>query len=169
MKEWKEREYNEEEKKIIELMRKQYEETQTPLKDILFEAYMEATKEEREKFREKLMDVDFKIVSKKGKKVAAEKSALGSMMLDKEAVELAKKELKKQDFMFESHRIIFTAMIEMKGEVDIVTLIDYLKKNKLIGKIGGDVSVVSVASLLDEVPTSANMQYYINILKEEIE
>lgn len=97
----------------------------------------------------------------------AEKACVGSMLLDREAIEIAIDHLKDDDFYNSQHRIIFNAILELytrSTPVDIITLNDYLKSTDELDKAGG---VVYVSSLLDEVPTSANIEYYAKIIEQK--
>ncbi len=97
----------------------------------------------------------------------AERACLGSMLLDKEAIEVAIDILNSDDFYSDQHRIIFKSLLELYNRstpVDIVTLTDYLKGSGELDSAGG---VVAVSSLLDEVPTSANIEYYAKIVEQK--
>jgi replicative DNA helicase len=97
----------------------------------------------------------------------AERACLGSMLLDKEAIEVAIDILKGEDFYSSQHRIIHDAIIELYNRstpVDIVTLSEYLKLTGSLDKAGG---VVNISTLLDEVPTSANIEYYAKIVEQK--
>ena len=97
----------------------------------------------------------------------AEKACLGSMLLDREAIEVAIDVLKGEDFYSNQHRIIFNAVLQLYNRstpVDIVTLTDFLKLAGELDKAGG---VVNVSSFLDEVPTSANIEYYARIIEQK--
>ena len=98
----------------------------------------------------------------------AERACLGSMLLDREAIEIAIDTLKEDDFYSAQHRIVFKAVLELYNQaipVDIITLNNYLKNSNELEKVGG---VVYVSSLLDEVPTSANIEYYAKISGTEV-
>jgi replicative DNA helicase len=97
----------------------------------------------------------------------AERACLGSMLLDKEAIEVAIDILTEEDFYSEQHRIIFKTLLELYGRstpVDIVTLTDFLRGSGELDSAGG---VVYVSSLLDETPTSANAEYYAKIVEQK--
>ena len=97
----------------------------------------------------------------------AERACLGSMLLDKEAIEVAIDILTEEDFYSEQHRIIYKTLLELYGRstpVDIVTLTDFLRGSGELDSAGG---VVYVSSLLDETPTSANAEYYAKIVEQK--
>lgn len=97
----------------------------------------------------------------------AEKACLGSMLLDREAIEVAIDILKGDDFYSNQHRLIFDAIIALYGQatpVDSVTITEHLKSHGELDKVGG---VLYISSLLDEVPTSANIEYYAKIVEQK--
>lgn len=97
----------------------------------------------------------------------AERACIGSMLLDREAIEVSIDILKPEDFYSIQHRVIYEAILDLYNKsipVDIVTITDYLKSNKLLEKAGG---VSYVSSILDEVPTSANIEYYARIVEQK--
>ncbi len=97
----------------------------------------------------------------------AERACLGSMLLDREAIETAIDFLKEDDFYSAQHRVIFNAVLDLYNRstpVDIITITELLKSKGDIDKAGG---VVNISSLLDEVPTSANIEYYAKIVEQK--
>ena len=99
--------------------------------------------------------------------IEAEKACLGSMLLDREAIEIAVDILTGDDFYSSQHRMIFNAIVTLYGQatpVDSVTITEYLKSHGEIEKAGG---VLYISSLLDEVPTSANIEYYAKIVEQK--
>jgi len=97
----------------------------------------------------------------------AERACLGSMLLDKEAIEVAIDLLNSEDFYSDQNKVIFNALIELYNRsvpVDIITLTDFLKGTGELEKTGG---VLYVSSLLEEVPTSANIEYYARIIEQK--
>ena len=97
----------------------------------------------------------------------AERACLGSMLLDREAIEVAIDVLTDEDFYSEQHRIIFRTLLELYARstpVDIVTLTDYLRGSGELDSAGG---VGYISSLLDETPTSANAEYYAKIVEQK--
>jgi len=96
----------------------------------------------------------------------AEQSTLGSMMIDKLAVERVTEILKPDDFYREAHQRIYSAMWHLaeRGEpVDLVTLTDELRSRGQLDAVGG---VSYLTTLLDAVPTAANAEYYARIVEE---
>jgi len=97
----------------------------------------------------------------------AERACIGSMLLDREAIEAAIDILQSEDFYSTQNRVVFDAIVDLYARsvpVDIVTINDSLKASGEIEKAGG---VVYVASLLEDVPTSANIEYYSKIVEQK--
>ena len=94
----------------------------------------------------------------------AEMAVLGSMLLDKDALEDALEILKPEHFYKEAHQVIFAAMqslAERNQAVDIVTVVEELKRQKALTKVGGE---VYLAQLESKVSTAAHAKYYAEIV-----
>jgi replicative DNA helicase len=99
--------------------------------------------------------------------IEAEQSVLGSMLLEKEAVNTAVEHLQSQDFYREAHRRVFQAMLDLtdKGEpLDVITLVESLRQRKSLEEIGG---ITYLTHLANVVPTAANVAYYTRIVREK--
>ncbi len=99
--------------------------------------------------------------------IEAEMSVLGGVLLDNEAINRALEILTPDDLYRESHRKILRAMIELndRGEpCDLITLTSILKKRGELEDVGGG---AYIATLVDYVPTAANIAYYCKIVKEK--
>jgi len=75
--------------------------------------------------------------------------------------------LRSEDFYFEGHKIIFKAITSLyeKGEpVDIITLNSELKKLGKLEEVGG---IAYLTTLVNTVPTAANIEYYAKIVAEK--
>ena len=97
----------------------------------------------------------------------AEQSVIGSMIMDKEAIVVASETLLKEDFYHQQYGILFESMVELFNEgqpVDLVTLQNKLKEKDVPPEIS---SLEYVKDLLTAVPTSANVKYYAEIVKEK--
>jgi replicative DNA helicase len=71
------------------------------------------------------------------------------------------------DFYREAHRKIFNALINLSERdepADLITLTNELREIDQLDSIGG---ASYLASLIDSVPTAANIQYYAKIVKEK--
>lgn len=97
----------------------------------------------------------------------AEQSVLGAMIIDKEAVHKAVEMLKPEDFYRDANGHIFQAILTLfeRGEaIDLITLAEELRQSGLLDQVGG---VAYVAGLANSVPTSANVEYYAQIVEEK--
>ena len=97
----------------------------------------------------------------------AEEAVLGSMLSSKEAVSISIQWLKPECFYKESHSIIFSAMESLfnQGEpVDTLSVVNLLKKNKEIDKVGGP---YFISGLYESVPSVANVEHYAKIVLEK--
>ena len=97
----------------------------------------------------------------------AEKSVLGAMMIDDEAIGLAVEILDEGWFYEEAHRKIYRAVTDLyqsRKNVDLITLSDKLKGEGHLEEIGG---VSYLSSIIDFVPTSANVEHYAQIVKDK--
>ena len=96
----------------------------------------------------------------------AEQSVIGSMIMDKDAIVTAMEILQKEDFYHQQYGALFEAMVELFSAglpVDLVTLQNKLK-SKDVPKEVSDLEFIK--DLFAIVPTSANIKYYANIVKE---
>ena len=97
----------------------------------------------------------------------AEQSVVGGILLENEAISKVLETLLPDDFYRESHRKIFHSMIELfeKNEpIDLITLTNQLKSKGQLDGAGGS---AYLASLVDSIPTAANITYYARIVKEK--
>ena len=97
----------------------------------------------------------------------AERSVIGAMILDRGAIKTAAEILIEDDFYFRQLGTLFTAMVELEKEesaVDPVTLQNRLKEKNVSPEVS---SAEFIARLVEEVPTSANVKYYANIVKNK--
>lgn len=96
-----------------------------------------------------------------------EMSVLGGVLLENEALNKALEILRPEDFYRESHRKIFNALLVLsdKGEpADLVTLTAVLKESGELDAVGGS---TYLSTLVDYVPTAANIAYYAKMVKEK--
>lgn len=96
----------------------------------------------------------------------AEKCVLGALLIDKDAIVNVIEFLRPEHFYQDAHSRIFKAILSLYEErqpVDIVTLSERLKKQKSLRKAGGK---TYLASLVNEVPTSAHVVHYGQIVKD---
>ena len=101
--------------------------------------------------------------------VDAEQAVIGSMLTDKDAVISAIEVLKEEDFYREDNKTIYSAILNLYNRsepIDIITLKSELTAMGMFEKIGGFEYIVG---LPEKVPTTANVEKYINIVKEKSE
>ena len=97
----------------------------------------------------------------------AEMSVLGGVLLENEALNRALEVLAPGDFYREAHRKIFTALITLSDRIepaDLVTLTAVLKEQGALEEVGGS---SYLSTLVDFVPTAANISYYCKLVKEK--
>ena len=91
-----------------------------------------------------------------------ERAALGSMLFDADAVDAAiQHHLQAGDFYLRAHQRIFDAVLSLDGKglrSDIQTVIQELKQTGKLDEAGG---AAYVSSLTTVIPSSANIEYYI--------
>ena len=95
----------------------------------------------------------------------AEQSVLGSIILDKDAID--KVDLQVKDFYKEVHQIIFNTMLELHKNddvIDIITLMEHLKRENKLEDVGGISYITSLSTI---VPTTSNVKYDADIVKEK--
>jgi len=99
--------------------------------------------------------------------IEAEMSILGGILLENEAINRTLEILTPDDLYRENHRKIFRAMIELNERnepCDLITLTTILKKKGELEEVGGG---AYLATLVDYVPTAANIAFYCRIIKEK--
>ena len=97
----------------------------------------------------------------------AEMAVLGGMLIDQEAVVRAVEVVDDTMFHREAHRRLFRALVRIwqRGDViDEITVTEDLRKAGDFEAVGG---VAFLASLLDAVPTAANIEYHCKIVREK--
>ncbi|MFO7818859.1 MAG: replicative DNA helicase [Halanaerobacter sp.] len=97
----------------------------------------------------------------------AEKSTLGSMLLDREAIPTAVESLEPGDFYWSKHGVIYQAICQLfdQGDpVDLVTLSEELREEDKLEDVGG---ASYITSLVNSVPTAANIKHYAEIVEEK--
>src|SRR6201998_3380676 len=97
----------------------------------------------------------------------AERSILGAILLDNNALNAAIEALKPDDFFIPQHRNIFTRMIalgEAQQAIDLVTLTEELHRRSELDASGG---APYLASLVDGIPRVSNIEHYARIVKEK--
>ena len=97
----------------------------------------------------------------------AEQSVLGSILIDDNIINIVSKRLDVEAFYVDAHKVIYESMIALyntNSNIDLITLSDKLKNNGYLDAIGGTAYLSSLTTI---VPTTNNINYYINILLEK--
>jgi replicative DNA helicase len=97
----------------------------------------------------------------------AERSVLGAVLLDNNALNAAIENLKPEDFFLDQHRRVFTQMIalgESQQAIDLITLTEELHRRGDLEAAGG---APYLASLADGMPRVSNVEHYARIVKEK--
>ncbi len=92
---------------------------------------------------------------------------IGAMIMDREAIIMASEILIRQDFYHQQYGVLFETMVELYNEeqpVDMITLQNRLREKDVPAEVS---SLEFVGELVAAVPTSANIKYYANIVKEK--
>src|ERR1035438_1680755 len=99
--------------------------------------------------------------------VEAERSILGAILLDNNAINPAIEKLKPEDFFHDHHRRIYQQMIalgETQQAIDLVTLTEQLQRSGELESVGG---AAYISQLMDGVPHITNVEHYARIVKEK--
>lgn len=99
--------------------------------------------------------------------IEAEKSVIGSMIMDRDAIMITSDMLIKEDFYQNQYGVLFEAMVELYSEgkaVDLITLQNKLREKDIPDSIS---NLEFIRDLLETVPTSANAKQYATIVKEK--
>ena len=90
----------------------------------------------------------------------AERSVLGAMLLETDALDAMIEQLHPEDFYLAAHGAIFQAMRDTRmagNAVDLITLNNALERSGKLEAAGG---IVYLTELMNFVPTAANVSYY---------
>ena len=111
------------------------------------------------------MGVDFNVGLPSN--IDAERTILGAILLENNALSEAEERLAPEDFSLDSHQRIYQRMTELSATghgVDLVTLANELVCHKEIESIGG---VAYLASLTEGLPRRPIIEEYIRIVKDK--
>lgn len=99
--------------------------------------------------------------------IEAEKSVLGSVLLNDERFSQVSELLSASDFYLPAHQIIYDVFCFLSNKsqrIDIVTLQDELEKRKQIDEIGG---LLYLISLQEDIPAIGLIEQHAKIIKEK--
>jgi len=97
----------------------------------------------------------------------AEMAVLGSMLIDEAAISVSIESLDRASFYKDTHQKIFESISDLYNAnkaVDLITLTDELKRKDNLEGVGG---VSFLTALVNSVPTAANINHYVNIVREK--
>ncbi|HKK49247.1 MAG TPA: replicative DNA helicase [Alkalispirochaeta sp.] len=98
--------------------------------------------------------------------IDAEVASLGSILLDAPAITRVVDYVRPDDFYRQAHGRIFEAVLHLwdRGEsIDLITLTAELQATGQLDRVGG---AAYISSLTTAVPTSANVEYYAQIVQQ---
>jgi replicative DNA helicase len=96
----------------------------------------------------------------------AEKALLGAMLIDNRYVNEVYSHVSSEDFFFDSHRTIASAVFNLVNSnqtADIITVSSYLEKQKELKFVGGH---SFIATLIDDIPENLDIGDYVKIVKD---
>ena len=99
--------------------------------------------------------------------VEVERSILGAVLLDNQALNAAAQVLAPDDFFGDANRLIYEAMTwlsERSEAIDTVTLREELERRDVLERAGG---AAYISSLIDGLPAAANVDQYARIIKDK--
>lgn len=96
-----------------------------------------------------------------------ERVVIGALMIDKDAFSVVSEMIKPETFYDPKHQKIYHAIQSLNMEenpVDIMTVIDQLKREGTLEEVGGEAFVVELSS---KVASSANIEYHAKIIAQK--
>src|SRR5437868_4428253 len=96
--------------------------------------------------------------------IEAEAAVLGSLIIDPAAIASIHDFLWAEDFYRDAHKSIYEGILNLYRDhmtADFITLCDYLEQQ---GKLN-DIGPTYITSLINNVPTSGNIEYYGRIVE----
>ena len=99
--------------------------------------------------------------------IDAEKSVLGALMLESNAIIKVADVLLSKDFYKLEHQTIFQAILELfekSKPIDILSVTSRLKEKKQLKDVGGS---SYLTELVNSVPTTAHINYYADLIKKK--
>lgn len=97
--------------------------------------------------------------------IEAECGVLGSIIIDPEAIVQVSDFLHADDFYRDAHRTIYEVILQLYEEhepADFITICDELERRNKLEEVGG---ASYITSLINQVPTSGNAEYYARIVE----
>ena len=111
--------------------------------------------------------MDMPVMRSLPQNIEAEQSVLGSMIIDRAAIARSAEALSADDFYRDSHKVIFSTILEMSQKdipVDMITLIEHLR---VINKLEASGGITYITDISTSVPSTANLKSYIDIVAQK--
>lgn len=99
--------------------------------------------------------------------IEAEQSVIGSMLKERTAIAEAAEVLKADDFYKESHKVIFSTIMDLYQRdvpVDMITLLEELRSTEKLESVGG---ITYITEVNGSVLSTANVVSYIKIVEDK--
>ena len=96
-----------------------------------------------------------------------EEATLGSMLIERAAIEKASEILRSEDFYRDAHRVIFEAILALTARdepVDLLTVQEQLNQQDVLENVGGTLYLMQC---MDAVVAAANVEHYAKIVEEK--
>lgn len=97
----------------------------------------------------------------------AERSVIGSMIIDPDAITVASELLEADDFYQAKYGVVFQTIVDLNNQgkpVDLVILQAKLKEKEVSSEL---YELDFISSLINAVPTSANVRHYAQLVREK--
>jgi replicative DNA helicase len=97
--------------------------------------------------------------------IEAECGVLGSIIIDPEAIVQVSDFLHADDFYRDAHHTIYEVILQLYEEhepADFITICDELERRNKLDEVGG---ASYITSLINQVPTSGNVEFYARIVE----
>ncbi len=97
----------------------------------------------------------------------AERSVLGSLMLDPKAINVVIDIIRPEDFYNQKNQIIYQAMNDLHGRdepIDVLSVSSRLREKKKLEAVGGN---SYLTDLVNYVPTASNVKHYAEIVRKK--
>jgi replicative DNA helicase len=98
----------------------------------------------------------------------AEQGVLGSMLISpRETIAECVEKINEEYFYVPAHRTIYTVLVDLwnaSQAIDLITFTQVLRDRNLLDSVGG---AAFVTNLFTFVPTAANVQYYLEIVRDK--
>lgn len=99
--------------------------------------------------------------------VEAERAVIGSMMMDRDAIQVAAEMLEPEDFYNGQYGVVFSALVDMYHQgigADLVTIQNKLRELEVPPEL---TSIEFISDMINSVPTSVNIKSYVKIVQEK--